>query len=142
MIEYIKYRYKLAKLEKEKNKIKKSYDSYIKEVPEEIRERDKRIAEAMAFISEIDLQIKELYTDYMKNIANKLMVPIPNYNDENIWEKPMGYRSLILTRNGMYELKKFIRLERKERREIIFSWITLLIGLIGVLIGLFSVLKN
>ena len=96
----------------------------------------------MAAISEIDRQIRELHTERLLKIANKLIVPIPSFSDETAWEELSPYRKICLTNKGIFELKKSIRLEKKERRDIVFSLITILIGLIGALIGLISVLKN
>jgi len=142
MKEYFIYRYRLNKLLLERKKTKKLYDSYINEATKGSRERDERIAESITFINEIDIKIRELYTDYLQNIATKLIIPIPSFNDDSIWEKPMGFLKSILTNNGIHELKKLIRLKKKEKREVTFSWITILTGLLGTFIGLISVIKN
>ncbi|MFX0137097.1 MAG: hypothetical protein ACFFDN_25890 [Candidatus Hodarchaeota archaeon] len=141
MIEFLKYRYQLNKLLSERKKTKKQYDSAIEETSDKSRKRSELISEAMYFSDFIDFQIRELHTDYLQKVANKLIVTIPNYNEENIWEKPIGYRRPILTNKGIHELKRAIRMEKKERREVVFNWIMLLTGLIGTLIGLVSVLK-
>ena len=82
--------------------------------------------------------IRELQTEHLCNIAKVLT--IPDLQDESMWDKVDSYSSQILTRKGIYELKKLIRNEKKEKRDIIFSWITIITGLIGALIGLVSIL--
>lgn len=141
MLEYIKYRYRLWKLRRGKSKLKLKYDSFIEEAKKDKDERESRIAEAMAFLRLEDQNIRELHTRYLRHIAKTIMVPLPDSKDESYWERD-GYSPPILTEKGIYELNKSIRSEKKERREVIFSWVTIAIGLIGTLIGLISILKS
>ena len=142
MINYISFRFQMLRLSFKRNKTAKSYNSVVKLAPEDSQERRERSDEAMHFISFIDLQIRELHTDYLRKIANKMILALPNRKDETLWDKPSGYSKSILTNKGIFELKRQIRLEKKEKRDIAFSWISLLIGLLGAAIGLISVLKK
>jgi hypothetical protein len=49
---------------------------------------------------------------------------------------------VILTEKGKHEVVKAIRQEKKERSERPFKWMTLTIGLGGMLMGLIAVLKS
>jgi len=140
MFEGIKYRYHLWKLLRKKKRTERIYDEAIKDAKAKSKEDEKQaISEAMFFIDEEDFGIRELYTDHLCYIAKRLIVPLPEFKDESMWQQ--SFNRYILTPKGIYELKKLIRNEQKEKREIIFSWITLLIGLLGTLIGVISVLK-
>jgi len=141
MFERIKYRYRLWKLLRSKKRTQKTYDRAIKEVKSK-EDEQQIISEAIHFIGEEDLWIRELHTNYLCYVARRLIVPIPEFKDQSTWEQVRSLDRYILTPSGIYELKKLIRIEQKERREIVFSWITLLIGLLGVLIGVISVLKE
>jgi hypothetical protein len=141
MFERIKYRYRLCKLKRSEKRTKKIYDSHIKKAQND-DEKQSVISEAMFFIGEEDLKIRKLHTDYLRQVANNLIVPLPEFKDESIWENVNSLGIMyILTPKGVYELKRLIRNEKKEKREVIFNWITLLIGLLGAIIGVISVLR-
>lgn len=141
MFDWIKYRYCLWKLLRSKRETQGSYSKTIKKAKSE-EEKRKTSSEAGFFIAEEELKIRELQTARLRYIAKRLMVPIPEFKDENLWKKDRCLNTYILTSRGIYELKKLIRNEKKEKREIVFSWITLLIGLLGAQIGLISMLKE
>ena len=139
MIEYTKYRYQLWMLQRSKKKLRRDLKGYIEEAKNK-DERNSREAELSHYLQEEDENIRELHAIYLRNIAKNLMVPSPNSKDETYWDRD-GY-SQILTEKGIYELKKSIRLEKKERRDVIFAWVVIITGLIGALIGLVSVIKK
>lgn len=142
MFEGIKYRYRLWKLLRSRQKTKKTYDDLIKKAQNDDREQQSIVSEAVFFVGEEDLKIRELHTEYLCQVAKNLIIPIPEFKDESIWENVHSFGIMyILTPKGVYEFKRLIRNEKKEKREIIFSWITLLIGLLGAIIGVISVLR-
>jgi len=140
MFEYIKYRYLLWKLRCGRKKLKSEYDNHIAEA-ENKEKKESLIADEMTFLQLEDQNIGELHTKYLRDMAKTLMVPLPNSEDESLWDRD-GYTAPILTEKGIYELNKSIRLEKKEKRDVIFSWLTIIIGLIGALIGLAAVIRK
>ena len=77
--------------------------------------------------------------------ARRYDLPIPpRREDDGLWEK-WGPGNWILTEKGSYHLIREIRNEQKERLalrkariDVAIGWVPLITGLIGTLIGLFS----
>ena len=71
--------------------------------------------------------------------ANKLQVPVPNYSNKEMWKHVFNYR--FLTEKGKLHLINIIRKEKRERVGVFFKRASIVIGLIGALMALISVLK-
>ena len=138
MFEKIKYRWNLRKLEKECNRIRGIYAKHKKGLKgkdlEELHAQEG--SEIMPFYEEID----HVKTCRFRQIANKLMVPLPDYNDKELWQDRYYDRGNILTSKGFWELKKSIRQEKRERREGFIVWLAALTGIIGASTGFAAVL--
>lgn len=96
---------------------------------------------------------KDLISQALLMEADRISLPRPQYSDKSKWESPdkaIFYgENLVLTIEAMAELRGAIRKERRERRETFESWakiisslVAILTGLVGALIGLFSILKH
>lgn len=96
---------------------------------------------------------KKLVSDALLDDADRFHLPRPQYSDQSKWEDPEQYIDraavYVLTPEAMTELRTTIRKERRERRETVEFWvkvmggvITITTGLVGALIGLFSILKH
>jgi hypothetical protein len=84
-----------------------------------------------------------LKTQYLVSIADKLSLPIPPITKEDErWEQSGFSGRHVLTNRGITELRSLIRQEKREKYELIFRWSPILIGLIGAIIGLISVLRK
>ena len=145
MLDRIKYRRQLRRLQRGRNQLRKSYDKDINQEQDE-EEKHGLIAEEIHFIGEEEVAIGELQTTYLCREARKLMVPIPDRDDQGAWEDRRDnryrYRKPVLTTKGMYDLNKKIRDERRERREASTFWIMFLFGLLGSLIGVLAFLRD
>jgi len=86
---------------------------------------------------ELDLKVAE--SRLLVEKARHYSLLVSDYSDETKWENDHGYR--YLTGNGKLELINSIRKERRERADIITKIGSVIIGLIGVLIGLISIIK-
>jgi hypothetical protein len=89
--------------------------------------------------------IEFLQTKYYQKKCNQLVISMPEQNDKLYYYKfdfddDAGDRD-ILTILGFQKVRTSIRQEEKEKREAFGFWVTLLIGLIGAIIGLVSILK-
>jgi len=71
--------------------------------------------------------------------ANKLQVPVPSYNNKEMWEHVFNYR--FLTKKGKLHLINIIRKEKRERVGVFFKRASIVIGLIGALTAFITVLK-
>lgn len=86
---------------------------------------------------EFDVKVAE--SRFLVAKANHYSLFVPDYSDKTKWENDYGYR--YLTENGQLELINAIRKERRERVDLITKIGSVAIGLIGVLIGLISIIK-
>lgn len=144
MIEYLKYKWSLQKLRKAQLKISKE----LEQVNARAQTQD-NYAEASSLNQdeeEITSWIEHLQTKYYYNICQNLLIPIPNRDDKNLYyqynfDDDEGER-YILTSMGFHHVRKLIREERKERREAVGYWATIIIGIIGALTGLASIIKS
>ncbi len=98
------------------------------------------LAEESSEVSPVLEQIDALKTARFCQIANRLMVPWPDYDDKESWEDQHYERGRVLTSKGVWKLKQLIRQEKRERREGFIIWIAALTGIIGALTGFAAVL--
>lgn len=86
-----------------------------------------------------------ILTDYYKGRTRQLFVEMPSLNEEDNYQK-VDFDSdprepKYLTDAGLRKVRASIREELKHRREASGYWIAAVVGLIGSLTGLASVLK-
>ena len=139
MFEVIKYRWRLGKLEKELSRIHRTYAKLKtglsgKKWQELHGEEGSQI---WPLLEEIDA----LKTRRFCQIANRLMVPLPDREDNQFWQDEHYGFGRALTPKGFWELKKLIRQEKRERREGLVVWLAALTGIIGAITGLVAVLS-
>ncbi len=143
MFETIKYRLELRKLNKKYDELSKFYAEKEAEA-KTTNDREMLHAEAGSEIVPILDEIDSLQSKQFCRLAAKLMVPIPDRKYKEFWrQKQYDYRS-ILTDKGIWEIKKLIHQEKKERREGFVIWIAVLTGItgiIGAITGLAAVLS-
>lgn len=97
-------------------------------------------AEVSSEIWPVFEKINALKTRRFRQISNRLMVPMPESKDKELW-KDLGYvGGRALTDKGFWELNKLIRQEKRERREGFVVWLAALTGIIGALTGLAAVI--
>ena len=145
MFNYLKFRSALKKLSTQKEKIEEAYSKDIRKARQEKKTRDEiggiisgEMFEAGMVQEEIDI----LITNYLRAKANRLLVPIPEY-DKKMWtECNKISQQKVLTTRGINTLKSAIRKEYRERFELPSIVATLLIGIIGAATGLIAILKN
>jgi hypothetical protein len=89
-------------------------------------------------------KIARLQTTYLREEAERYLVPVPPFNHEKDgdWEFAATAAHYQLKMGPLAELRSAIRKEKKERREAWQSWAALLIGLIGAMIGLVAAFKK
>lgn len=87
-----------------------------------------------------ELEIMELHTRYLYSKAQKLLLPIPDYNDESYWETPNFSNRRHLTNKGIALLRSEIRKELHERRVGLLTWVAALTGLVGAVSGLVAII--
>lgn len=94
-------------------------------------------------VDKVKEEIDHIITSYLEKTALRLILPIPDISDNKMWRTCNHIGNInVLTTLGISELRTSIRNERKAKRDVFISWITVLTGLIGTIIGLISVLNN
>ncbi len=143
MIDYLKYIAILSRLKKESLRLSKEYDNVENSYGGE--EDHGHLSFLAQKQQELDCWIEYHKTAYLKAKADKLLVPMPDIKDHEMYfSYDFGGEegSLdILTEKGIYSLRNLIREECKARREVAAFWFTITTGLIGAAIGLVSVVK-
>lgn len=141
MFEVIKYRWELRKLEKECDRIQDAYAKLKKNAKGDEHERLhwEEGSEVVPLLEKIDT----LKTRRFCQIAERLMVPLPESKDKELW-KELNYigERRALTDKGFWELKRLIRQEERERREGFIVWLAALTGIIGAITGLVAVIMR
>lgn len=140
MYKAIKYRWELRKLEKEYNRIDKSFKKDKKGLSGEQLEILR--GEVSSEIWPVYEKIEALKTRRFRQIANRLMIPLPESKDKELWTDLQYVEERALTDKGFWELKKLIRQEKRERREGFVVWLAALTGIIGATTGLAAVLSR
>jgi hypothetical protein len=145
MFDWLRYRYQLSRLHKEGRALKKAHEHALKQhIPE-------NEVDQLLFSMRDDLQIHDdklgiLQTEYLTSLAEKRLIPVPQGSlplDErgnDKWRTTKHGGFVYLNSDGIRELRVAIRADRRERLELIRSWLTGLTGLIGVIIGLLAII--
>ena len=89
---------------------------------------------------QIDEQIAVLESNYWLEQAQRYLLPTPN--DEAYIRSKLDRRFSYLDEETLTSLRSGVRKEQKERSENFRTWATLVVGIIGALIGLVAVLKK
>ena len=140
MVEWLKYHRRLSLLNKQYDKEKRPYSKLISEAKG--GEKQQLLSEAGSILAPIDEEINCLKSRRLCQIANSLIVSIPKMQDETYWEFSHYTGGYFLTTEGINEVRKRIRQERKDRCDLVLAWIPAVVGIMGGLIGLVAVIKN
>ncbi|MGO9245811.1 MAG: hypothetical protein ACLPT4_08780 [Verrucomicrobiia bacterium] len=93
----------------------------------------------------IEEELEWLETTWRRDKAQRLHLPIPEIpagEDEDAnWRRTDSGRWLLKP-EGHSKIKALIRAERKEQREALIAWLTLIIGILGALTGLVAVWRK
>lgn len=141
----IRDRYKIRKLRKEINRIReevfregKTAEDADKPI-EEIRAIYERLP---AETNEMEWDLERLESRLLVMKAQKLKLPILDPRDEKTaeLEHQDGYLRGLLNPKGKYIISKMIRDEQKERREAWMPFVSLMIGLGGVIVAILALI--
>ncbi|MGJ5175269.1 hypothetical protein ACQR16_10150 [Bradyrhizobium oligotrophicum] len=144
MFLYLQFRRKLRKLERDQRSEEKGYEERIAEAKkrgakgEEISDIDQ---EGLSLYFHYQDEIQQLHSSYLISQARRLFIPAPPLNDKAMWDHDIGDR-VFLSEQGINQLRAAIRVEKKARAEFVLMWVPGLVGILGTLIGLASILKK
>jgi hypothetical protein len=85
-------------------------------------------------------RIQEAQSEYLISEADRLLIPMPDWDDHNLWSVHADTDEHVLNRAGINELRSAIRLEKKARAERFLMWVPGIVGILGAAIGLASIL--
>ena len=145
MINYFKFKFALAKLYREKERMIKAYHLALHEAQakRENRERIAEITRDYGFEDEmIEDEINLANSDYWLSKAHRLFLPIPAKEDLTMWNETTISDRRALKRKGITEIRSQVRGERKEQMALWLPRLAALTGLVGTLTGLLAVLKK
>ena len=144
MLDILLFKFGLWKLQNDKEKIRKYYKKQINKARKENKSRDeieRVIGDHIANNDFIDDDIAETQHRLLERQAEKYLIPTPKrITKDGTWKQSEITGQWRLSQEAISKLKDTIRQERKDRREYWQSWLALLTGFIGTLIGLLSVL--
>ncbi|MGY2905244.1 hypothetical protein [Bradyrhizobium sp. URHC0002] len=109
------------------------------EIPdgEAVKEEILNTVESDRLIAE---QIAILESNYWLDQAQRYLLPMPN--DEAYIPAKQDRRFHYIDQETLTSLRSAVRKEQKERSENFRTWATLVLGIIGALIGLVAMLKK
>jgi len=146
MIQYYRYRAKLAKLFRQKEALHVSYAEDIRKAHEEGKSGDaiRTIEHGLRFEDNmVDEEIALLVTGRLIKKATRRSIPTPPLDTDGMWEQcSVMSRSYVLTDQGITQLRSSLRKEQKERVELFMMVLAVLTGFIGAVTGLVAVIMK
>ena len=146
MLAGLSYEFELRRLQRRKEKTRKLHKKLLDEAREQKKNREEieKIAhDEGSVIDYIDDEITQLQSRYLFRQAEKYLIPLPEFKThDGAWEKADFTERLRLTPHALSELRTAVRQEKKERREHWQTWLILLTGFMGTLIGVLAVLNS
>ena len=145
MIAGLRYRWRLHKLLRNESKINNDFKNQLKYLKKQGKTDE---IEELRSISSVDFflnkeEIQNLITTRLNEIANKLVLELPDYEDKQMWHESIyTMDQSVLTEKGIEALRSKIRAEKRERIDIFIRWATVLTGTIGALTGLLAVILH
>jgi hypothetical protein len=140
-IKSIILRRSLRKLEGKHDRLIKKAQKAMETSGVSYKESSRKIDEMVALYHHecepIERDINMLMTRGLLRKAKRLSLPIP-WGDKEMWTEDYGDK--YLSTKGAHAIRKNIRDEQKEKRDIYLPWVCAITGLIGSLIGLTSLL--
>jgi hypothetical protein len=139
---YLRFRYRLWRLERHDRRVSKRNTAIFeaaekRNAPKEEIEALQTEVGASEWFSQCEIQ--QLHSDYLRNVAHKLVIPIPTLGDNLMWDK-LGGSFHCLSEHGINKVRADIRAEKKARVELFLMWMPGVVGILGALIGLASIL--
>jgi hypothetical protein len=129
MFEEWKFERRLRMLQKEK---KKDFEFYKSKIQATIKEHGEGSADGIVHEAKMERDIlqediEELITRYVTDVAQQLLVPIPDQEagKPDMWQRTSFAEKLVLTPLGVKVLRDGIHEEMKKRTERRFLWLTL-----------------
>ncbi|KXJ49771.1 MAG: hypothetical protein AXW16_02200 [Cycloclasticus sp. Phe_18] len=139
MIQYIRYKYRLFNLFRNRNKTRKVFAGQLKKMRSEKASEDDIYGiyhEENTELKIVDYEIEVLTTEYFVDLAKVHFIEVPRWDDEKAWiDSSLDPYRKVLSNQAISNLREKIMGYRKMRNEQLVPIITSLTGLIGAVIG-------
>jgi hypothetical protein len=135
MIDYVKYRCKIATLYEQRECLSARCAADIKSAHREGKTRqdiENLRSDYRHEIDELNEDIASLLTAYIISKANRKFVPIPPLQETGMWEQSTITQRYVLTASGISKVRSSLRADRKEQIELFLPIVAALTGVIGV----------
>lgn len=146
MIEHLKYRAKLTKLFRQKERLRAAFTEDIRKARKAGKPtEDIQSLEDHSCFEEriIDEEIAILATDNLIRKARRWFVPIPSYDADGMWKRCNTINNrYVLTSQGISQLRSSLRKEHKEHAELLVMVLAVLTGIVGAVTGLVAVIMK
>lgn len=142
MINYLKDKIEIYKANQNIRKVDRHYSPILASAEKAKRDRQECediAAEWYYTTREYKDQIERVLSRMLIRKAERLNVPTPDYDCEDMW---VGKEREYLNGKGRRVVGKAIRMEIKERLEVWIPLVTAVTGLLGVVIGLIAIFKK
>jgi hypothetical protein len=137
MLDWLRYRYQLARLHRQKKRIQRGWAKVRAKAKAENKDREELhgiASDEWLETDTVDEDIRLLETRYLTAVAEKYFLPIPEREESDATLRYM------FTKETINQLRSAIRAEQKERSELARSWLSSITGLVGALIGLLAII--
>ncbi len=106
-------------------------------------ERNQLLAEMDFEVSQYEDETAFLRSQRIIEEAQRFLLPIPAPSEESPhWDKSRVLGTWSLTNHGLTELRRSIRLERRERREGWMAWGGLLVSILSLVTAILALMKG
>lgn len=143
MTDNLKYRLLLNRVFAKQERAQRDYGKRLLQAKKQKEKPDKiemLLSDASLTYDEYQDEITSLVTQHLLRRAKKLLLPIPDYSHEDLWEHSGFSNRLVLTEKGIFDLKSKIRSEEKENLQLYLPWVAAITGVIGALTGFFAII--
>jgi len=145
MIAWLREEMRLWKLDKEGSAARALYSEEIHKLHEggDWHRRDSLLSLAKFESSEYEDEAEEIRSNRLVRRAQRLSLPIPpKHEDSDHWWESQYYGTWALTTYGTTELRKAIRQEKKERREVWMAWGGMLVSILSLVVAIIALQKS
>jgi hypothetical protein len=144
LFETIKYYQALRRLQKEGRITSAFYDDKYRELVKPSRqEADFLLSERRDAVGLIDEQISYLLSRHLIQKAQVYHLAIPEFEENGLtWVEPRYTLKWHLSKEAIADLRTAIRKEQKEKSEILRTWLTVVLSIIGAVTGIAALLLS
>jgi hypothetical protein len=138
----LSYQWERWRVSRQLNKLVKKFNGEIRKARSDkarVKDVEHIIDQAQFETREYVEELEKMHSRYLINLANRMLLPTPEWDDTEAWQESEFDGSKYLSFKGRRSLYLAIRNERKERLEIWKGWLTGLTGLLGVLTGILAI---